>query len=125
MNLPPQGEAGFTLVEAMVALVILGIAAASIVRAAESHVDSIRSLEQRAAAQWVAENALVELALGSRQDIVANDVAMLGERWSVETALAASEDPDLRLATIRVRPSGSGVPMVTLKGFVDAGSITP
>ncbi len=125
MTNEPQGQAGFTLVEAMVALVILGIAAAGIVRAIEGHVDSIGALEQRAAGQWVAENALAEMSLGTKPGIVRSDVEMLGTQWSVDSRIARSEDPDLRLATIRVRPKGSDGPVVSLQGFIDAGTITP
>lgn len=124
MTARPLQEAGFSLVEAMVALVIFGIAAAGIVRAAEAHVDAIYALERRAAAQWVAQNALAELSLGSKRNMTTNEVPMLGWRWSVESELAASKDPDLRLATVRVRPSGSRETMVTLKGFVDIGGVT-
>lgn len=117
-------EAGFTLIEAMVALAILGIAAVGIVRAVEAHVDTTAALEQRAAAQWVAQNALAELSLPVARDIILQDVEMLGSRWSVRTDMSASEDPDVRMATVRVSPSGSDAPLITLTGFVDAGTIT-
>lgn len=116
--------AGFTLIEAMVALAILGIAAVGIVRAVEAHVDTTAALEQRAAAQWVAENALTELSLRSAREIAPRDVEMLGARWSVRTEVSASEDPDVRMATVRVSPSGSSTPLVTMTSFVDAGTIT-
>lgn len=119
-----RSEAGFTLIEAMVALAILGIAAVGIVRAVEAHVDTVGALERRAAAQWVAENALAELSLRTARDIVPQDVEMLGWRWSVRTALSSSQDPDVRMATVRVSPSGSDAPLITLTGFVDAGTIT-
>ena len=57
------GEDGFSLIEALVALLILGVTTAGLIRAAEAHVDSIRGMERRAAAQWVAENRLVEARL--------------------------------------------------------------
>ena len=117
-------EMGFTLIEAMVALAILGIAAVGIVRAVEAHVDTVGALEQRAAAQWVAQNALAELSLQTARGIAPHDVEMLGSRWSVRTDLSASEDPDVRMATVRVSPSGSSAPLVTLTGFIDAGTIT-
>lgn len=124
MSAHRQAESGFTLIEAMVALVILGIAAVSIVRASEAHVDSLRALERRAAAQWVAENALADLSLGSGANGISGEETMMGERWTIATDLSASEDPDLRLATIRVRPVRGGGPTITLKGIVDAGTVT-
>ena len=56
-----KDEHGFSLIEALVALAVLAIATVGLVRAVESHVDSTRALERRAAAMWVAENRLAEL----------------------------------------------------------------
>ncbi|WBY09406.1 type II secretion system minor pseudopilin GspI [Sphingomonas sp. 7/4-4] len=54
-------EAGFSLIEALVALAVLAIAAVGLMRTVESHIDSTRGLERRTAAMWVAENRLAEL----------------------------------------------------------------
>ena len=118
-----DGESGFTLIESMVALVILGIASVGIVRAVEAHVDQLRQLDQRAAAQWVAENALAEARLGLPAG-TSSHAAMLQWQWSVRTRLSNSDDPDLSLATVEVSPQGTDSPMVTLRGFVDSGKIT-
>ena len=115
-------EAGFTLIEAMVALVILGIAATGIIRAAEAHVDRLHALERRAAAAWVAENALSEAALGVP---TAPEQAMLGARWTVRTERSGSVDPDLQQVTVQVSQSGDLTPLVTMRGFVDRGTTTP
>jgi general secretion pathway protein I len=116
-------EEGFSLIEALVALLILGIATVGLVRAAEAHVDSIRSLERRAAAQMVAENRLVELGLpgATAQD---GEVAMMDGRWRVSVVSRPSDDPDLRAVTVAVSEVGEATPLVTLDGFVDAGSTT-
>jgi len=115
----PQEE-GFSLIEALVALLILGIAAAGLVRAVESHIDSIGGLEQRAAALWVAENALAELALANgAAERQGAPVAMLGRMWQVDVRTRASDDPDLRRVDVGVRPVGSISSLVTLSGFVD------
>lgn len=121
--IPRARERGFTLIEALVALAILAIAAVGLVRAAEAHVDSVRGLELRAAAQWVAENRLVELGLpgAAGRD---GEVAMLGHRWAVATTLSATSDPDLRAARITVRQAGRAETSFALDGFVDAGTTT-
>lgn len=125
MMRPSPSQSGFTLIEAMVALAILGIASVGIIRAAEAHIDTLHSLERRAAAQWVAENALAEQSIESGSATGARgDVAMMGERWSVRTVIAGSADPDMRLVTISVAPAGTRNTMVTLRGFIDRGTIT-
>lgn len=115
---PASSEAGFSLVEALVALAILGIAAAGLVRAVEAHVDSIRGLERRAAAQLVAENSLVEMQLTTSRP--PESVDMLGERWRVTAIETANEDRDIRNVEIRVRPDRGSGPTVALRGFLDA-----
>ena len=119
-----SSEQGFTLIEALIALAILGVASVGIVRAAEAHIDSLRGLERRAAAQWVAENALAEVSTGIGRYSGTSEVPMLNERWSVRVALGPSEDPDLQLATVDVALAGTRDNLVTLRGFVDRGTIS-
>jgi general secretion pathway protein I len=111
-------EQGFTLIEALVALLILGVAAAGLVRAVESHIDSIARLEQRAAAVWVAENRLTELTLAEPDP--PSTVDMLGRRWQVRSVTRTSPDPDLSRIDVSVGPPGVS-PLVTIGGFVDRG----
>lgn len=119
-----SAEEGFSLIEALVALLILAIATTGLIRAAEAHVDSIRSLEIRAAAQLVAENRLIELGLPGAAGAPA-EVEMLGRRWRVSVAERASEDPDLKAVEVAVAAQGEDEPLVILDGFIDAGSTTP
>ena len=116
-----SSEHGFTLIEAMVALVILAIAAAGIIRAAEAHVDTIHALEKRTAARWVAENTMAEASLGIAGP---DQQAMLNWNWSARTASSPSDDPDLRQVSVEVLEAGSTSPLVTLRGFADAGTTT-
>lgn len=119
-----SADAGFTLIETLVALAILAVAAIGLVRASEAHVDSVRGLELRAAAQWAAENRLAELNLPGAPG-GDGEVEMLGRRWHVSSALGPTADPDLRKAHIVVRQAGHADPTFDLDGFVDAGTTTP
>ena len=113
-------EDGFTLVEVLVALVILAVAAAGLISAAEAHVDSIRALEARAAAQWVAENRIVELTASKETEpAMSETVAMLGQSWTVAITRRQSDDPELRAMTISVAPEGEPEPLVTMNFFLE------
>lgn len=123
-----MNDRGFTLIEALVALVIIGIAAAGLLRATEAHVDRVAGLEARAAALWVAENRLAELALA---DTWPAEVDMLGRHWRITEHRAPSSDPDLVKVDVAVAEvSAGGVSssarqpssLVTLSGFVDTGA---
>lgn len=52
---------GFTLIEMLVALVILAISLAAVQRAVSGALDNAFELKQRLLASWVAENRLAEL----------------------------------------------------------------
>lgn len=56
-----RGQCGFTLVEVLVALVILAVALAAASRAAALMADSSAALRERLLAGWVAQNRLAEL----------------------------------------------------------------
>lgn len=115
-------EEGFSLIEALVALAILAVGAVGLVRASEAHVDAVRGMEQRAAAQWVAENRLAELRLaGAAAATGTGTVEMLGNRWQVAVVTRANEDPDLRDVEVTVRPAAGTGPVAALEGFVDVG----
>lgn len=113
-------EGGFSLIEALVALAVLAIASVGLIRAVESHVDSTRGLERRAAAMWVAENRLAELELA---DPAASQkqVELLGQIWEVQVARTRTEDAAIDKVRIQVIPAGERSPLASLDGFVEGG----
>lgn len=124
MRAPAPAEQGFSLIEALVALLVLAIAAAGLVRAAEAHVDSIRGLERRAAAQLVAQNRLAELSVPGLAE-GPPQVDMLGQRWAVSVRQDATDDPDLARLSVAVADARDpATPLVTLDGFRDKGTTT-
>ena len=109
------GEAGFTLIETLVALSVLATSAVALIGATQAHVNRIAGLEQRAAAQWVGENALAETALGL--DVTEQPATMLGYRFDRIAERAPTSDPAVEKVTMLVQgPEGSTVAKVT--GFV-------
>lgn len=54
-------HAGFTLIEVLVALAILGIALAASMRTLNLSVDAARDVRERLAATWVLQNRLAEI----------------------------------------------------------------
>ena len=123
---PSVSDAGFSLIESLVALLILAVATAGLVGATQAHIDRIGALQDRAAAQWVAENRLVELSLpGADTASGQSAVQMLGRTWSVRVDRRGTADPDLSEATVSVSSRPEAQPLATLTGFIDIGADRP
>ncbi|MFN3311972.1 MAG: type II secretion system minor pseudopilin GspI [Hyphomonas sp.] len=112
-----QPDAGFTLIETLVALSVLALSGVALMGATEAHVARIAALESRAAAQWVAENLLVELSLGS--DDVAAPSPMLGIAFTVSETRQRTADPDLQRIDILVSDPSTRQVSARLIGFLD------
>ena len=54
-------QRGFTLIEVLVALVIVSLGIVSIIQVTSQHVNNISELEKRMLASWVASNHLAEI----------------------------------------------------------------
>ena len=108
---PGRGaEAGFSLIEALIALAVLAITAVSFLRATEANVARVSALETRAAAGWVAQNRLAELSLGlmgiAGPGIAGPDIGgpvrQLGQDFALTLTTTATADPGLLQVDIAV-----------------------
>lgn len=118
MNRP----AGFTLLEVLVALAVLAIAMAALLRIAGSDSTTFAALRARTIAGWVAANAVAELRLspgwpraGSR---LRGTARMAGRDWPWTITVQNTADPDLRRLDVSVRASGSALPEPLLTAFL-------
>ncbi len=107
-----RSNKGFTLMEVMVAIMIVGVALPALIFRIQSAVDHTAHMEQKTYAFWIAENKLQELVLTRRlQKIVPkagqNDtVEYAGEDWHWEvevedTALEGMYRFDIRVGKER------------------------
>jgi general secretion pathway protein I len=99
---------GFTLIEVLVALAVLAIALAAVMRAMAQAVDNTVSLREHAVALWVAQNRLTEHQM--RQDWPAADTIngeteMGGEKWYWREQVSTTPEPKMRRVEITVRRS--------------------
>jgi general secretion pathway protein I len=108
-------DAGFTLIETLIALAILAMTAVAMLGATEAHIARIAGLEYRAAAQWAAENYLVELTLGLEPEAPA---PMLGIQFDLQADMTATADPDLQRVDITATDAADGRSYARLTGFI-------
>lgn len=113
-------DAGFTLIETLVALAVLAISSVALLGATEAHIARIADLESRAAAQWAAENLLAELALGQSPTEAPDPI--LGIGFVLTSSKTATADPDLARIDITATEASNGRVYARLTGFLDVGA---
>jgi general secretion pathway protein I len=115
---------GFTLVEVMVALLIVALALPALLMRIGGMATAAGHSRETALAYWVAENKLQEIYLTQRlQGIVprgrqADDTQMAGETWDWQTETEETEFPGILRLRIRVRAQGAEENLVELSGFL-------
>ena len=116
MNDRAARDAGFTLIEALVAMVILGLGAVSLLTAAEGHTGRITEVSDRVAARWVAENALAEAQLGL--PVSTQDMTMNGQRFDLRQTAEPTDDPNVTAVQFSVLSVGTERVMFVLDGYI-------
>ncbi|WP_445361942.1 type II secretion system minor pseudopilin GspI [Microbulbifer sp. EKSA005] len=113
-------QRGFTLVEVLIALVIFGVIAASVLKAMQRSVGQQRVMEDRLSANWVAQQVLSQVRvqtpwppLGEQTDQV-----VLGQReWEVSARVEATSNERLRHIIIEVGHLDAEYPTLTLDAW--------
>jgi general secretion pathway protein I len=98
---------GFTLIEVLVALVIVAAGAAAVLASLNSAATSTTYLREKTFAQWVAGNRMAEVRLASavpRNGTSDGDLEYAGQRWQWHQVIEDSQLPGLRRIDISVRP---------------------
>ena len=98
-------QKGFTLVEVLVALVIFGVIAASVLKTLQDSVGQQSRLEERLAANWVAQQALAEIRIRSDWPPLGKNTerVIVGEReWQVAAEVKSTSEPRMRHLIVQV-----------------------
>lgn len=115
-------DAGFSLIEVLVALAVLALGAAAFIEVGERHIENLQRLEDKAAATWVAENKLTKLRLRKGAILATSETRqMMGKPWAVTVNQTSTEDPSLIEVTIEVTDPQTKTRVAELNGFLDIG----
>jgi len=116
-----HSRSGFTLLEVLVALVILTIAAAGFLRAANQGLHQTDVLITKMIASWLAENRLVELrTMRGWPDTGSSDstVSMAGREWHIHITIKETIHSDLRKIEVTAAPASDSSISASLIGFL-------
>ena len=118
-------ERGFTLIEVVVAMAILGIGMLAVFKTIGDTVHNVDALRDRSFAEWIADNRLTEIRISGEMpsvDETAGEVEFAGRQWHWLTKVSQTQVQGLRRIDVSVRrdedPEDSSI--VTLSGFVGA-----
>ena len=108
-------QAGFTLIETLVALAVLAVSSVALLGAVQAHLGRIGALEYRVAALIAAQNYLAEVTLGL---VPEGATSLLGIGFSVSSLRGATDDPAVQRLDIAVADQADGKVYARLTGFV-------
>lgn len=117
-------DRGFTLVEVMVALLIVATALPALLMRIGSMASTTAHSRDVAVAHWVAENKLQEIYLTQKlqrispRGVQADDVQMAGATWDWQTEMQNTEVENMMRLYVRVRMQGAENNLVELSGFI-------
>ena len=99
---------GFTLVEVLVALVIVAIGMSALLASLTSAADTTGYLREKSFAEWVAMNRIAELRLQIQSvspGKSSGEAELAGRRWRWEQEVTKLEVPGVNRIDVRVRPA--------------------
>jgi general secretion pathway protein I len=114
-------QRGFTLIEIMIALIILSVALAAAGRAASVATDSSRAARLRTLATWAAQNRIAELTAMNAVPAVGEltgKTAMGGSEFEWQQKTAETPNAAFRKIELRLTQPGSADALVTLTAYL-------
>ena len=99
---------GFTLIEVLVAMVILSISLMAAIKVVSEVTRSASYLQDKTIAQWVAVNKLTEMRLAKEVPKAGHydgEDEMAGRTWHWDIEVKTTFDPRLRLVNVGVKPA--------------------
>jgi general secretion pathway protein I len=98
-------NAGFTLIEVLIALVIISVAMTAVIKTTTQNIRDTLYLQNKMIAHWVGMNTVNGVRAGliklsSQTDNIEESTVMLGEKWSWKAILEPT--PNKAIAKIKV-----------------------
>lgn len=102
---------GFTLVEVLVALIVVALALAALMGAISSSARGSEYLRDKTIAQWISMNRITEVRLNLRKFGETGDkgeVTFANRKWRYDTRYFETDNATIRRVVVRVWPQGAG-----------------
>jgi len=122
-----NSSAGFTLIEVLIALMILAIALTAVILASQNSIRTTNHLSNKLAAHWVAMNVLSRMQIGllappTKENSSHGESQMLGKTFEWTAGIEQETSIYYKRIFINVRKKESMNQLEHLIGFINGGS---
>lgn len=116
---------GFTLIEVLIALAILGIALTAIIRTTSQNIQDNMYLDNKIIASWIATNTINEARAGLIQPPITpahleKETIMLKRRWTWQAYTENTANPHIKKIVVDVYLPSQDAPLIELESFLYA-----
>ena len=122
-------HAGFTLIEIVIALLVISIALAAVISTTTNSVDSGAHLRNKTIALWVAQNYINDIVIHKKwpdTGKVKEQITMNNRSWLIRTDIIATANTNMRRMQVRVFFNVRDTePLVSLTAYINHSSQTP
>jgi len=111
----------FTLIEVMVALVIVAISLSAVIASISQMVQVATAMQERTYANWIAQNKIAELRLSNAPPEVSradDEVRFADIDWALTTTISETGVENLYRIDVAVFYAGSEYSIRTVSGFI-------
>jgi general secretion pathway protein I len=120
-NIDRRYKRGVTLIEVMIALVIISISLASMAVTMGGMLDNATALRERTYASWIAQNKIVEMRIENvlpETGTSSGDIEYAGSDWEWRTEVSKTAVENLFRVDVRISRPGSDDPIRSVTGFL-------
>jgi general secretion pathway protein I len=118
---------GFTLLETLIALVVLALALVALSRTAASQVSAFGQLRERTVAGWLAQDVLTQTRITTQFPATGKSDGRrryANRDWRYEVEVQGTEVESIRRIDVRVFEAADPTPLASLTGFA-TDKLTP
>jgi len=115
-----KSERGFTLIEVMVALAIVGLSLTAVAASMSQMIDSATAMRDRTYASWIAQNKIAEIRLANVLPEVSTssgDEEYANTLWAWRAVVSETGIDNFRRIDVYVSRPGSEYVIRTVSGF--------
>lgn len=111
-------EKGFTLLEVLIALVIISIAFAAVMSSVGNASRNFIHIKNTTASTWVASNVIANAQMNRLNGVTSGFESMLGKDWRWSLLIKQTPNPDVQEVEVTVYDVQTGKSATKLTGYL-------